>query len=107
MIDYELDLFVVELNRRINDSGKPIYLQIYSTAWDIDFKVIESYISSGYTLLYEYIDELNPVVAGLDYIPENVIKIFDYALKNKDVLVVTSASRLYDNARDLRKLMNL
>jgi len=103
LIDYELDLFVVELNRRINDSGKQTYLQIYSTAWDIDFKVIESYISSGYTLLYEYIDELNPVVAGLDYIPENVIKIFDYALKNKDVLVVTSASRLYDNARDLRK----
>ena len=61
------------------------------------------YIDNNFKLLYEYIDDLNPVLAGTDKLPKNVIDIHNYVIKNKDVLVVTSADELYKDMLNKRK----
>lgn len=97
LVDYELKEFSRMFNEKLEGINKPKFLQIYSTAWDLKFDLINDYVSSGYRLLYEYIDDLNPVLAGLDSIPEEVMKIYNYVVHNEDVLVVTSADKLYSN----------
>lgn len=103
LVDYELKDFSEMFNAKLQLSDKPKYLQIYSTAWDLNFTMVEDYISNGFSLLYEYVDDLNPVLAGLDSIPEEVNKIYNYVIENREVLVVTSAKKLYSEMVKRRK----
>ena len=97
LIDYELKKFSLLLHSEINKMNIPKYLQIYSTAWDLKYSMVESYVSDGFKLVYEYIDDLNPVLAGVNEVPEDILNIYDYVIKHREVLVVTSADRLYEN----------
>ena len=76
----------------------PKYIQIYSTNWSMSGESMKQYIHMGYKILYEYIDELSPELAGTDKLPEFVKEKYEVMLKDKDnVLVVVTANRIEDD----------
>ena len=104
LINYEIKGFEELLWNKLKKINKPKYLQLYSTCWDVSDEILNKYVNNGYTLLYEYIDDLNPVLAGTKELPENVKKIHEYVCNNKNnVLVVTSADKLYSDIKQKRK----
>lgn len=102
LIDYELKGFSNLLFEKLKSITKPKYLELYSTCWEVRKTVIDMYINNGFKLLYEYIDDLSPALSGTDKLPQNVIDIHNYVCDNKDILVVTSATRLYDDILEKR-----
>lgn len=103
LIDYEISKFELLLFEKLKNVKKPKYLQLYSTCWDVKKEEVDMYVNNGFKMLYEYIDDLNPVLAGTEKLPKNVKDIHDYVINNKDVLVVTSADLLYKDMVEKRK----
>lgn len=97
LINYEVKAFEELLFEKLKKVSKPKFLQLYSTCWDVKKEEVDMYVNNGFKLLYEYIDDLNPSLAGTDTLPINVKNIHDYVIKNRDVLVVTSADKLYED----------
>lgn len=97
LVNYESKDFENVLFEKLKKINKPKFLQLYSTCWDLKKEIIEKYLKNNFKFLYEYIDDLNPILAGTKEIPENVLNIHNYVTNNQDVLVVTTASRLYDD----------
>lgn len=97
LINYEINSFEKLLFEKLCNVDKPKYLQLYSTCWDVNSEEVSMYVNNGFKLLYEYIDDLNPKLAGTDSLPLNVTNIHDYVINNKESLVVTSADKLYDD----------
>ena len=103
LVNYEISSFNNDLFNRLLNVDKPKYLQLYSTCWNVKKEEIDLYINNGFKFLYEYIDDLNPVLAGTDKLPKNVEDIHNYVINNKDVYVVTSADKLYEDMINKRK----
>lgn len=97
LIDYEISKFEKLLFEKLKQINKPKYLQLYSTCWDVKKEEVDMYVSNGFNMLYEYIDDLNPILAGTQELPKNVKDIHNYVISNQDVLVVTSANLLYED----------
>ena len=103
LVNYEISSFSNDLFNKLLNVDKPKYLQLYSTCWNVKKEEIDLYINNGFKFLYEYIDDLNPVLAGTDKLPQNVEDIHNYVINNKDVYVVTSADKLYEDMINKRK----
>ena len=104
LINYEIKGFEELLWEELKKVKKPKYLQIYSTCWDVSDSILDKYVNNDFMLLYEYIDDLNPLLAGTKDLPENVKKIHNYVCENiENSLVVTSADKLYDDIISKRK----
>ena len=104
LINYEIKAFDTLLWQELEKINNPKYLQLYSTCWDVSEDTLNKYVNNGFTLLYEYIDDLNPLLAGTKELPENVKKIHKYVCENIDsALVVTSADNLYKDIMQKRK----
>lgn len=97
LFDCELKKFEALVFEKVKKVTRPKYLQIYSTCWDVRKEEVDQYVENGFTLLYEYIDDLNPALAGTEALPENVRNIHEYVSKNTDSLVAVSADRLYED----------
>jgi teichuronic acid biosynthesis glycosyltransferase TuaH len=97
LVNYEISGFEDLLFNKLKDVNKPKYLQLYSTCWDVKKEEVDNYVNNGFKMLYEYIDDLNPALAGTDKLPQNVVDIHDYVVKHDDVYIVTSANKLYDD----------
>lgn len=95
LVNYEIHAFESLLFKKLKNINKPKYLQLYSTCWDVKKEEVDMYVNNGFKMLYEYIDDLNPVLAGTNKLPQNVKDIHDYVINHKEVLVVTSADLLY------------
>ena len=103
LVNYEINKFEKLLFEKLKNIKKPKYLQLYSTCWDVKKEELDLYINNGFKLLYEYIDDLNPLLAGTNKLPQNVQDIHEYVTKNENVLVVTSADALYNDMVNKRK----
>lgn len=103
LVNYELNKFEKMLFEKLKKINKSKYLHLYSTCWDVKKETLDKYVNNGFKLLYEYIDDLNPVLAGTNKLPKNVQDIHNYMIDNKDVLVVTSADELYKDIVNKRK----
>ena len=106
LINYEIQKFETLLFDKLKQINKPKYLQLYSTCWDVKKEDVDMYINNGFKLLYEYIDDLNPVLAGTNTLPQNVKDIHNYVINHKDVLIVTSADALYNDIIKKRKSLD-
>lgn len=96
LINYEISTFRKDLFKKLLEIDKPKYLQMYSTCWNVKKEDVDMYVENGFKMLYEYIDDLNPVLAGTDKLPKNVEDIHNYVINNtENVMVVTSADNLY------------
>ncbi len=97
LLDYEIKKFENMVEEKLRAVDRPKYLQVYSTCWDVRKEEIDRYVADGFRLLYEYIDDLNPVLAGTADLPQNVRDIHAYVTGSTEPLVVVSADRLYED----------
>jgi len=79
----------------LGDVDKPKYLQFYSTNWTISKEEVSNFIGKGYKVLYEYIDEISPDLAGTKQLPKNIANKYDMAMSDTDnIYIVTTADVL-------------
>ena len=95
------------LLRIIQNVDKPKYLEFYSTDWTLSIKDVKTYQQNNYKIIYEYIDDINPQIAGTKDIPKNILDKYNYAISNKDTFIVCSADILYNDALKKRGKKNL
>lgn len=107
LVNFENNLVYNIFNEVIKEVKKPKYLQLYSTNWSMDLCELELYKSNGFKVLYEYIDDISPELAGTNEIPKYIIDKYNYAINNKDVLIVTTANALYNDIKEKRGNKNL
>ncbi len=108
LINFQNKRFVKMLEQKISDLNKPKFIQIYSTDWFKTKSDLKKFISQGYKILYEYIDDLAPELTGTKELSKNIIDKYNFCLKHPDdVLVVASADKLYDDVYKIRKDKNV
>ncbi len=77
---------------------RPKYLQFYSTDWTMSKEYVKSFIDKGYRILYEYIDDVNPALAGTKELPVNIADKYELAMSDTDnIYVVATADLLRDD----------
>lgn len=111
------NLYLVNFNNKyisklvfslLDEQKKPKYLQFYSTDWTMSVEYVKEFISKGYRVLYEYIDDLNPHLAGTKELPKNVADKYNWVMKSPDnTLVVATADLLYQDVKNHRGEKNL
>lgn len=82
------------LHEVIEQRNVPRYVEFYSTDWTLSRKKIEDYMQRGYGVVYEYIDDLSPHLAGTDELPVNVKQKYEMMLENKEIFTVVTADAL-------------
>ena len=65
------------------------------------------YIDRGGNVLYEYIDDISPDLAGTEEIPEYIKTKYDYVMSHPEIPVVTTAQKLYEDVVAKRGEENL
>lgn len=88
--DYNVKLKFFEMMDRINKL-KVIRLQSIDLATNIE--ELQSFMSRGYHILYEYIDELTPDITG--HIPEFVWERHRWILNNEEISIIATSDKLY------------
>lgn len=106
-VNYNNVLLNKMLMEELAKVDKPKYVQLYSTDWKLTVKNIQDYIDQGFGFIYEYIDDISPELAGTKEIPQNIIDKYNYAMSNKDVVVVTTADLLRQDVINHRGEENL
>ena len=108
LINYQNKKLVKLFEEKLKELNKPKYIQIYSTDWFKSTEDIKNWINQGYKIIYEYIDDLSPDLTGTKELAKNIIDKYNFCSKNSDdVLVVTSADKLYDDIFKIRKDKNV
>ncbi|MCQ4925887.1 hypothetical protein NE686_22595, partial [Tissierella carlieri] len=72
LVNYANTAFSKLLFQELEKCKAPKYVQFYSTDWTLPAAKIKEYMQQGYKIVYEYIDDLNPHLAGTDELPVNV-----------------------------------
>lgn len=95
------------LLKEIEKINKPKYIEFYSTDWSLSLKELRKYQDNHYRIIYEYIDDISPQIAGTKNVPQNIIDKYNYTLENKDIYVVCSADSLFYDILNKRGSENL
>lgn len=82
------------LMEELNKLNTKKYIQLYSTDWKLSVQDIKDYMDNGFGFIYEYIDDISPVLSGTKEIPKNIIEKYDYVMSNKNTFVVVTADLL-------------
>jgi len=98
------NLYLVNFNNKIIEDiimkkilsfDKSKYIQFYSTDFRIKLKTLKEYVNSGFKVIYEYIDDISPVIVGTNETPKNMLDKYNYMLEDKEnVFVIVTADRL-------------
>lgn len=107
LVNYMNEAFAKYVFEAIERQNKPRYVQFYSTDWTITKKQAVAYEKKGYRIVYEYIDDLNPSLAGTDTLPVNVKDKYEMVMKDKDAIVVVTADALKRDVVQKRGNTNL
>lgn len=94
LVNYANSAFSKILHEEIEKRKEPRYLQFYSTDWTMPAKKVREYMDRGYKVVYEYIDDLNPHLAGTDQLPVNVKEKYEMAMSTPEIFVVVTAGAL-------------
>lgn len=83
------------LFKKLEKINKPKYIQFYSTDSTISLQELKQYIKDGYKIIYEYIDEISPLLVGTKEVPVNIKEKYEYMLKDTEsVFVVVTADKI-------------
>ncbi len=107
LVNYENFIVKEVLENCLEKQDKPVYIQIYSTNWSMSVEELEIYNTKGFKLLYEYIDDISPELAGTDEIPPYILDKYNYAMSNTNVPVVTTAKQIYNDVVSKRGTENM
>lgn len=98
------NLFLINFNNKaiqrilfeqLKKVKKPKYIQFYSTDSTISLQALKRYIRDGYKIIYEYIDDITPILSGTKEIPVNIKEKYDFIMnQNNDTFVVVTADEL-------------
>ena len=98
------NLYLVNLNNRaikkllfneFKKINKPKYIQFYSTDSTISLQELRNYIQEGYEIIYEYIDDLTPVLSGTKQLPKNIKDKYEYIMNEEnEIFVVVTADEI-------------
>lgn len=102
LVNFQNKSFIKLLLERIKNNSKPRYLQFYSTDWTLSINNVKEYMNNGYKIIYEYIDDINPALAGTKELPKNVKDKYEFAMHNKDIYIVVTADLLKDDVINKR-----
>lgn len=94
LVNFANTAFSNLLMEEISKKKVPKYVQFYSTDWTMPAKKIKEYRKQGYQIVYEYIDDLNPHLAGTDELPVNVKEKYEMAMSDPEIFVVVTAGAL-------------
>ncbi len=96
------------LDEFLCNTSKPKYIQIYSTNWSMTVDELKKYIEKGYKIIYEYIDDLSPVLAGTEELPINIKEKYSYVMTHiDDIYVVVTADKIMQDVISKRGNDNL
>ena len=94
LVNYANSAFSKLLFHELEKRNIPRYVQFYSTDWTIPAERIRQYKDKGYGIIYEYIDDLSPHLAGTTELPVNVKEKYEMAMSDEDIFVVVTAEAL-------------
>lgn len=78
----------------------PVVLRLQSIDLATSIDDVGRFVQAGYSVLYEYIDEINEEITGS--IPPFVHERHRWLLKNPEVFVVATADKLYQQVKEVR-----
>ena len=107
LVNFMNEAFAKYVFEAIERQNKPRYVQFYSTDWTITKKQASIYKERGYRIVYEYIDDLNPSLAGTDTLPVNVKDKYEMVMNDKEAIVVVTADALQRDVIQKRGSVNL
>ena len=107
LVNFENYTISTILDECLSAQDKPVYIQLYSTNWSMSGGELEEYQQKGYKILYEYIDDISPELAGTDEILEYILAKYKYAMSHKEVVVVTTAKQIYEDVVSQRGTDNM
>lgn len=80
---------------QLKSVSKSKYIQFYSTDSTISLKSLKEYINDGFKIIYEYIDDLSPLLIGTKELPVNLKEKYDYMLQDtENIFVVVTADEI-------------
>ena len=94
LVNYANSAFSKLLFHELETCNVPKYIQFYSTDWTMPADKIKEYRRQGYGVIYEYIDDLSPHLAGTDELPVNVKDKYEMAMSDPNIFVVVTAEAL-------------
>lgn len=80
---------------------QPRILRIQSIDLVTTAEDVERFLRDGYSVVYEYIDEINPAITG--NVPDSVYERHNAILKDERVIVVATSDQLLETVRRQRK----
>ena len=95
LVNFNNGLIKKMLFSKLANINKPKYIQFYSTDATISVQSLKKYIENGYKIIYEYIDDLSPLLVGTKQLPVNIKEKYEYMLKDtENVFVVVTADEI-------------
>lgn len=105
LIDIDNPILMYYLRKNLKSINKKKLIHTCSTNLYSSYNYLMSFKNEGYTILYEYIDEISAEISGTK-IPNSFLKMHSKLIKDKDNIIVSSAQILYDKVYKIRKAVN-
>ena len=108
LVNFKNSLFVKQLYNQLLTCRLPKYIQFYSTDWTLSTSAVKKYIADGFKILYEYIDDINPTLAGTKELPANIRDKYEFAMADtENTIVVVTADVLLEDTLKKRGNKNI
>jgi glycosyltransferase involved in cell wall biosynthesis len=86
--------------RALEAKPQPRILRIQSIDLVTTEEDVNRFVQSGFTVVYEYIDEINPAITGS--VPDSVYQRHTMILRDERVIVVATSDQLYEEVQRVR-----
>lgn len=100
-------IFVRVLHKFLEQLPQHKYFHLYSTNWETSLADLQAYEEKGFHVLYEYIDDLAPEIAGTKELPQSVVQKFDYVTADDHIPMTVTADLLREQITAMRGEKNL
>lgn len=90
--------FAAAIERETAAGGRPRWLLVASPESRLAVKTVRRLADRGWTVLYDYIDAIDPAIGGGKRVPRKTAALYRYAMENKDCRVIASSLALLREA---------